>query len=573
MAAWLHLPTDGQARRAGVVICSPMGYEYAHSYRSLLTLADRLAQAGLPALRLDYHGSGASPGDALTPGLVEKWIENVHSGIRVMEELTNREVSLFGLRLGATLAGVAAARFQVDHFVAWAPVVSGRSFVRELDAMAKIAGATRPEAANYLEAGGFVLADETAEDLKAIDLTRLDYRVRGDALILERDDLPTSPALASRLSAVGVHVDILEAQGYAEMMDEPQKTIVPDASLAVITDWLSARAPGDGDGSIATMAPARADRGSVRLDEFGREELVQIEGPTRLFGVYTAPAEGTTGGHPLLVLPNSGSVHQVGPNRVYVELARALARAGIPSLRLDLRNLGDSIQRGPEEENHPYPKTAMEDIGLAIEWAQEEPGYRRVVIGGICSGAYGAFQAGLELENPALVGALIVNPLTFYWHEGLSLDMPRAFQTISDAKYYEGAARDPRKWLGLLRGNSNLPYIARFLLRHAANTTKRMVDNTLEGLGLRAPKRLAQDLLRYQGSGRRADFVFSTSDPGHGILTAQAGRTLRKLTGDGTISLSFIEHADHTFSRREWRDEVARVCIARLQGYAAKTRA
>ncbi|MDH3422955.1 MAG: hypothetical protein OEN00_08175, partial [Gemmatimonadota bacterium] len=70
-----------------------------------------------------------------------------------------------------------------------------------------------------------------------------------------------------------------------------------------------------------------------------------------------------------------------------------------------------------------------------------------------------------------------------------------------------------------------------------------------------------------------ADFVFSTSDPGHGILTAQAGRTLRKLTGDGTISLSFIEHADHTFSRREWRDEVARVCIARLQGYAAKTRA
>jgi predicted alpha/beta hydrolase len=543
-----------------------MGYEYTHSYRTLLHLSDRLARAGLPTLRFDYHGAGASPGDALTSGLLDKWVENVHAGVRLMQDITGREVSLLGLRLGAALAGVAASRFDIDHLVAWAPVVSGRSFARELDAMAKIAGATRTAGAEYLEAGGFILSDETAEDLKTLKLDGLEYRIQGEALILERDDLPTPPKLASALSARGVHVDVLEAPGYAGMMDEPHYTVVPDSALCMITDWLSERTPFDTAARVKSDEPEPLG-GDGPEQDFGREELVQLEGGTRLFAVHTTPTGELPPERTLLILSNSGSVHQVGPNRVYVELSRALARAGIPSLRLDLRNLGDSIRCGPEEENHPYPGTAVEDLGLAMEWARREHGYRRVVIGGICSGAYHAFRAGLELDDPVLVGALIINPLTFDRKEGQSLALPPAFQTISDAKHYESAMRDPKKWLRLLRGDANLRYIAGFLFRHAADTGKRLLDDALEGLRLRAPERLAKELVRLRASGRHADFVFSSSDPGYGILTAQAGRTLRKLNKTGATSLSFIAQADHTFSRREWRDALAETCIARMRAY------
>jgi hypothetical protein len=546
-----------------VVICGPIGHEHTHSYRTLLHLADHLAGEGFAALRFDYHGTGISPGDALTPRLLERWIENVCAGARVMRKITGGEVSLLGLRLGAALAGVAASQLAIDHLVAWAPVVSGKGFARELDAMAKIAGATRSDDADYLEAGGFILSDETAEQLSTIDLAQLECQIRGDALILERDDIPTSPRLSSGLSGRGVHVDVLEGPGYGAMMDEPHYTVVPDAAISTITQWLSARTPADAGGSIAlphfeTSGPSY---------DFGREDLVQLEEPTRLFCVHTVPAETVAPEVPLLVLSNSGAVHQVGPNRVYVELSRSLARAGVPSLRLDLRNLGDSIRPGREEENHPYPGTAVEDLGLAIDWAQRKHGYRRIVIGGICSGAYNAFRAALEIDDPALVGVLIINPLTFNWYEGLSLALPPAFQTISDAKYYEGAMRDPTKWRRVLRGDTDLRYAASFVLRHTAETARRVLGDVLEGLRLRAPERLAKELLRLQASGRHADFVFSTSDPGHGILNAQAGRTLRKLSKAGAVSLSFIEQADHTFSRRDWRKELATVVTARMQAY------
>lgn len=577
IASWLHLPAGAEPRPEGVVICPPMGHEYTHSYRTLLHLADRLAEAGIPALRFDYHGSGSSPGDALSPDLLSRWVDDVHAAASVLADLTGRPATLVGLRLGATLAGLAASRFDVRHLVAWVPVVQGRRYVREREALGKIAGATRREGADYLEAGGFILADRTAEELRAVDLTKLGYRIRGDALVLDRDDMKTPTAFPEALRAQGIDVDVIEAPGYLEMMDEPHYTVVPHEVIGRITGWLADRIgdgtvgleddgsggpAGDGRAAITVRPAGEDDEGSA-----GTEELVQLEGSPSLFGVLTRPSGVPPGDRPLLILSNAGSVHSVGPNRVYVELARALAAVGFASLRFDLRNLGDSIRGSTPDENHPYPETAMEDTARMIEWATEQRGFERVVLGGVCSGAYTAFRCGVGLSADPLAGVLPINPLTFHWYSGLSLDIPPAYQTIREAKYYESAIRDPERWRRLFRGQVDVRNAAGFVLRRAKGIASEAVRDLLESLRLRRPSRLARELLAYPESGTRLDFVFSRSDPGHGILTSEARRTVRRLQRSGAVTVSFIEEADHTFSRADWRRELESLVIDRLRGY------
>ncbi len=545
-----------------------MGYEYTHSYRTLLHLADTLAREGLPALRFDFYGTGTSPGDALSPQLLTTWVDDVHAAARFLEETTGGVSSLLGLRLGATLAALAASRAPVAQLVAWAPVVSGRQYAREHELIGKTAGSTRVEGAGYFEAGGFILSDETGADLRAVDLAKLTYNVEGEVLLLERDDLKPSSKLSDALTAQGIPVDVVTADGYAEMMDEPHSTTVPRAALSLIASWLRARA----DIRDEAPCPQPARRASVTLrspsGDQRREELIQISASPSLFGVLTAPETPSAVPSPLLVLTNAGSVHHVGPNRVYVELARALAEEGFSTLRLDLRNLGDSIRGSPQEENHPYPRTALEDVALALEWSRRERGYEHAVVGGICSGAHTAFHSNLELAHESLRGALVVNPLTFQWKEGLSLQMPPAYQTIRDARHYTEAARDPQKWLKLIRGQADVGYIFRFMVRRAGALVAGGTRDVLERLSLKPLDPLARHVLACRGSGRRLDFVFSRSDPGYGILMSRARKTVRSLTRTGEVSVRFVEQSDHTFSRREWREELARVLVERMRYYA-----
>ena len=69
---WYHA-ADAGGRDIVVVLCPPMGPEYTRSHRTLRHLADRLALAGIPALRFDYHGVGDSAGDEDDPDRVGHW--------------------------------------------------------------------------------------------------------------------------------------------------------------------------------------------------------------------------------------------------------------------------------------------------------------------------------------------------------------------------------------------------------------------------------------------------------------------------------------------------------------------
>ena len=104
------------------------------------------------------------------------------------------------------------------------------------------------------------------------------------------------------------------------------------------------------------------------------------------------------------LLFNAGVVPRIGPNRLNVRIARALAARGIPALRFDLSGRGDSA---PARGMESYEQQAVADIRAAMNLLSERTGVSRFALMGICSGAENAFHAALADER--VVGVTLMD--------------------------------------------------------------------------------------------------------------------------------------------------------------------
>ncbi len=564
--AWLHLPRDRVVRPDGVVLCPPFGFEQVHAHRTLVHLADSLAASGFATLRFDYPGTGDSSGDESVPGLVDAWVRSIADARALVAALTGGPGALVGLRLGALLAGVAAADLPARALVAWAPVVRGRAFVREMRALDLMGGDGDPasEATGYHEGGGFRLSEETAAGLSGLDLIKGAVPAVDSALVVDRTDQPGAARLVDRLSA-SCPVEVLEQSDYMDMMAEPHFTKLPEPTVDGIVAYLSALLEPPSRAVDVGVLRARAVSVSTAMPSDDAapagcsEEVrtVSAEDGTTLFGVLCRPEAGAP--RSLLLLPNAGSPHHVGPNRLYVELARDLAGHGVASFRFDLRNLGDSRIGHPPDENHPYPKTATADVAHVIEGLRGE--FERFSVAGLCAGAHTAFHAGHELPRAPIDRVISINPLTFRYLDGMSLRTPASYRTTQDAIFYREAIFSLDRWRRLLAGRSNLRNVVSFVARWIAQSARAVGRSAARTLRIVPPSQLERDLVALRDLGRHVTFVFSSTDPGHDVLMRGAGATVRRHQRSGALSVAIVPDADHTFSRR--RDRQAAIAVVR----------
>jgi exosortase A-associated hydrolase 1 len=109
----------------------------------------------------------------------------------------------------------------------------------------------------------------------------------------------------------------------------------------------------------------------------------------QLVGVVSlpaAPASGALGDLALLVVVGGPQV-RAGSHRQFTQLCRAVAEAGVPALRFDVRGMGDST--GPLRSFEHIG----DDISAALDALQARlPGVRRVVLWGLCDGASAALM-------------------------------------------------------------------------------------------------------------------------------------------------------------------------------------
>lgn len=173
-----------------------------------------------------------------------------------------------------------------------------------------------------------------------------------------------------------------------------------------------------------------------------KETVCQFGPNESLTGILTEPDVSVrVADAPIALILNAGIVHNIGPFRLHVDIARLLAAAGFSSLRIDISGLGDSETRTGKllEQNR-----AVQDAADAADFLKVHTGNDRFVAIGLCSGAFNAHQA--VMSDPRFVGAVFLDGIVFRTfgfylrHYGLRFARPRFWRNAIKRRFVGGSS-------------------------------------------------------------------------------------------------------------------------------------
>ena len=126
-------------------------------------------------------------------------------------------------------------------------------------------------------------------------------------------------------------------------------------------------------------------------------------GSEQLVGIIHMPAHLPEGAQTGLIMVSGGDQYRVGSHRMFVELARTLANAGIAVMRFDHRGIGDTAG-----DYHGF-EYLNDDIRAAIvEFKRVCPTLNKLVLGGLCDGASAALIAVSDIRE--IDELVLINP-------------------------------------------------------------------------------------------------------------------------------------------------------------------
>lgn len=135
------------------------------------------------------------------------------------------------------------------------------------------------------------------------------------------------------------------------------------------------------------------------------EQPVEIGPAPGLVGILSLP-DALDPALPVVLVPNSGGEHRVGPSRLHVELARALAAAGLAAVRFDRAGHGDS----PDTPAPPLAEPGA-DLVAAMDLLEARGFASRFVGIGLLGAAHPLHCAARRDER--LVGAVFLDGYTY----------------------------------------------------------------------------------------------------------------------------------------------------------------
>jgi alpha-beta hydrolase superfamily lysophospholipase len=379
--------------------------------------AERLAEAGHPVLRCDRPGAGQSAGAPTDPGQLPSWLRAIAEAAHWLRHTgESPRVAAIGIGLGGLLALQAMAEgAAIDDLVLWGTPPSGRALTRMLRAFGKLQASSEDGEdpalpSGWLQSAGYVLDAETIADLNTLRPDSAEVGRLCRALLLTQDSTAVEVTLVEHLEQAGVEVETAPGPGYAAMLDNPDLSIVPDATIATIAAWLKRAA-------TPTPAPEKAvpvirDQLKLEVDGAGvRERAYTVQRPSgsMLFGVLAEPAEPSDEDICLICLP-SWAERCIGPSRLWVEIARRHAARGITVLRVDLESIGDSdgSREAMRIESGVWDHDRIVQVQEVMDSLQEQGHGSRFLLLGLCSGGYWAQQAAAEERVAGILG---LNPM------------------------------------------------------------------------------------------------------------------------------------------------------------------
>jgi len=540
----------GHQGRKAVLLLAPIGFEEMCARTTWRTLAEMISASGHACLRFDYPDTADAIEPHTAPDGISDWIDAAHRCARyLIERNPGAELVLVGQGFGASLVAQLGAELpHVAATILMAPIIKGRSYLRELQAWTRVLTeriGIRPDPLdeNGYSVAGFPLATSRATAIRAIDLTQTKRSPADKMLLVERTHASGDSVLGKHFASLGAEVTSIGYDGYELILTDPTQAEPPLGTLAKITSWID-------DLPLETVAngqhaPARRPEIARALIGPHYDELPLRFGPDqRLFGVLCRPL----GRRPsaIAVLANSGRDYHIGWGRASVEQARALAQRGIASLRFDAIGIGDSPAVPGASREVIYSEEQIANVCHAIDYV-DGLGCGPVALVGRCSGAYASFNAAVR--DPRVHSAIIVNAERFVWdpRESVEEALRYAHRSIGNFGATLLSKRGLKRLLsGELRFRAAATYVAQRLVRQAGLKFGYLLPGiTPEGKLFKEVHRRFQELERRDV---RVALVFSTGDLGLHEFRTYMGESGERLRRYKKASVTMIPDADHNFT-------------------------
>ena len=196
----LHRP-GSDANGCAYIFCHPFAEEKLWAHRVFVNFARDLAYRGNTVLRFDYRGNGDSNGN-FSDGTLTHYGEDIESAVSFLHQQTDniRQTGLLGLRLGASLAWLAAQRCPISGpLILWDPILNGEEYIMEvlrsnLTTQLAVYGEVREDREQLIEklrrnelvnVEGYELGQDVYGELAALRLGESGWRHENRVLVVQ----------------------------------------------------------------------------------------------------------------------------------------------------------------------------------------------------------------------------------------------------------------------------------------------------------------------------------------------------------------------------------------------------
>ncbi|KQZ15502.1 hypothetical protein ASD44_16645 [Mesorhizobium sp. Root554] len=559
----LYTPAKGRQLSASVLFLSPWGFEEMCTRKLWRILADRFTEIGVASLRFDYPGTGDSL-DAVDHGTgLPLWEDSIVAAAAELRRLSGaHRIVLVGHGLGAALAGIVAPRLtDVEAIVMMAPVVEGRSYLRELAAWSKMVDEglglkADQRMTGHIAIAGLVMPDQVAAEVKKLALSRLEEPPAPRILVVQRPNQPRDAGIADHFEACGADVGRLPYTGYEDLVSNPAIARQPEALVEKLVNWLGRGAE---PFEPTTSVPGLPKEVVLHGKDFIETPLRFGEGD-RLFGILCRPL-GQRRGATVIQLGTAYD-RAAGWGRSSVETARYLASNGVASLRFDAANVGDSPPAPAAPEQVLFADSQVADVRAALDLVKAHE-LGSAILAGRCSGAYLAFRGAVA--DARCKAALVVNPYTYVWdHEEIVDEALR--QTARSLEDYRSRALRAETLRRLAAGDIDL---ARAVLNISKQIGRRLSARSVRLGSLSRQGRIHEaihaDFRILCDRGVPLTILYSGGDVGLHRYRLHFGREGAGMKRYPNVAVEIVPDADHnmspSFARVLVRDRILQMAL------------
>ncbi len=259
-----------------------------------------------------------------------------------------------------------------------------------------------------------------------------------------------------------------------------------------------------------------------------KESIIQIEENSNQVGIITFPQSEQKIEDYAIVFINAGLINRIGPNGIYVKLARILGNYGFMSVRWDFSH---NQSLGPGVHDYTYKETQVSDTRKVLDLINKKTGIDKYILVGLCSGADNAFWTALKDDR---VKKLYCINGSFINSNDFNLLYPSLEKSIAQ-RYYRKNLLSINKWIKTVRNRRV--------------NSKKLMDKLKEATSKINFKEadlhlLDKNLSELKNKNVFIDFIYSEGSLGYELYL----NYLKPVLGKVQYSFKLFKNTDHIFT-------------------------